>query len=311
MVSCRLAPGFKPFQHPAESAEAGEAGRGAGGPIADLHWVEQVVPVFGRMEQQEQQASRTELILPTVFCVVALAFFWVRNSGGIESKSPQQKREEVQSNNNEGVHDRSLNCMRITERKTTEFEKITTFESTNNIFENGTSEDEDIAKEFEEFSRKEEERQLREKLEKEKNEQKEREEIIKIQIEKKDAEEREAERKENERKEEELKLAILLREQNERKIQCEKEKILAEQIESEKIEQRKKEEEKKVMIATAKRRKVSHAQNKDWEEPEWITKTKTFKITKVWKQIIFLCHHQIMSKILFLFSIQRPTMLLS
>lgn len=273
IVSYRLAPGFKPFQHPAESLEAGEAGRGAGGPIADLHWLEQVVPVFGRLEeQQEHQASRTGLIFPTVICVAALAFFWVRNSGGIERMPTQRKSEEVKTINYEGDHDSSLNWVRITERRTPGFEDINTIESTNNIFEKGTSEDDDIAKEFEEFSKKEEERQMKEKLEKEKNEQKQREEIKKIQIEKKDAEG--AERKENERKKEELKLEILLREQNERKIQ----------IESEKIEQRKKEEEEKVIIANAKKRKVSHAQNKDWEEPEWITKTKTFKITKVWRK---------------------------
>eukprot|EP00091_Calanus_sinicus_P001268 TRINITY_DN11248_c0_g1_i1.p1 TRINITY_DN11248_c0_g1~~TRINITY_DN11248_c0_g1_i1.p1 ORF type:complete len:113 (+),score=32.17 TRINITY_DN11248_c0_g1_i1:180-518(+) len=64
----RMVPDFQPFKHPSKNIDSSSSHSSKSGPISDVEWVAEVVPVFGKInkvqkQEKEGQGNTTTLIV--------------------------------------------------------------------------------------------------------------------------------------------------------------------------------------------------------------------------------------------------------
>ena len=98
----RLLPDFEPFDHPSKKIEDSATTKGSKGPISEVEWVEEVVPVFGKIQIQKKvgtadySSNKMPLILTLVVggCLLC-GVLAVKQTSSVEQNKGNKQRENL------------------------------------------------------------------------------------------------------------------------------------------------------------------------------------------------------------------------
>lgn len=262
-----MVPDFQPFKHPSKNIDSSGPLSSKAGPIADVEWVEEVVPVFGKItkvqkQEKDPQGGSTTLLIGLIVGGIVAAILY---------KSKVNIKEEKESKSLKNVEQKGTSDQVTVDNIIINVKRVVPPEvKTQKLIEKDYKQNIPVS-----VIKKEEKSEQAIKLD----------QVKSVPI------------KSNDQMKEKEKQQI---ESNE-KLKRQQTEVKAQPKESACVKGPKVEPKKPSVKSTEHskaRRKLSEANVTNLEDPEWITKIKTFKITKSPKfNIASICEHGAMQNV--------------